>query len=172
MMVDRLFATVYGFADPIKDAIVELVHHFVDGGKPEVRAMLNDDRKDTFVIPELNVTLRYLLQTAGTLWGRKSVNKDMWVHIARKRAEKTLRSYSVIFDDMRWPNEFDMIRQMGGACIKIIRPEHQGGDSSIGEGLLNQHPFDRTIINDGDLTQFRTRVGELVSDYLLPKANL
>jgi hypothetical protein len=41
--------------------------------------------------------------------------------LAEKKALKALKSYSVIFDDMRFPNEFEMVKRNGGMCIRIDR---------------------------------------------------
>lgn len=49
-----------------------------------------------------------LLQLLGTEWGRKHLGEDIWVMIAKNRADRLLKEADVvIFDDARFENELD-----------------------------------------------------------------
>ncbi|MFS6706496.1 hypothetical protein WHK35_14280, partial [Staphylococcus aureus] len=51
-----------------------------------------------------------LLQMLGTDWGRKTINENIWVSIAQKRAAAALAENPktlVIVGDCRFPNEFE-----------------------------------------------------------------
>jgi hypothetical protein len=86
--------------------------------------------------------------------------------LAEQKALKALKSYSVIFDDMRFPNEFEMVKRNGGRCVRIMRPGvGSRGDMGIGEGLLDNHEFDATIFNNGSLNELKQNVWCL-ADYL------
>jgi len=88
---------------------------------------------------------------------------------AEQKALKALKSYSVIYDDMRFPNEFEMVKRNGGFCVRISRPgEGSRGDTSIGEGLLDSHNFDAYITNDGTLEDLKRFVWQ-AADYLESK---
>jgi hypothetical protein len=164
MLTEQLFGMTISFAAPFYDFIVQIAAPFLPGGAHEARAWLLDERKDCKVIPELGVTLRFLLQSIGTHWGRRHVHNELWTMIAEKKAQKALKSYSVIFDDMRFPDEYAMVKRNGGKNIRIIRPGRVVGDTSIGEGLLDRLTFDYTILNDGSLTDLRQTVGEVAED--------
>jgi hypothetical protein len=158
MLTEKLFGMTQSFAAPFYDFIIQIAAPFMQGGEQEVREWLRDERKDKALIPGLGVTLRSMLQTIGTNWGRDCVHAQLWTMLAEKKAQQALRSSSVIFDDMRFPNEFEMIKRNGGKCIRIDRPGEARGDTSIGEGLLNNHPFDLNIYNDGTLADLRQNV--------------
>lgn len=172
-LVTPLYANLISFSLPLKAMIVEVMSRLSGEHSSSMWRIINSDEKDTHIIPGIGVTPRYLMQTLGTNWGRQMIHPNLWVKIAEARAESIMKKgYSVVFDDMRFPNEHEFIKRAGGVAIKIIRPNHTGGDGSIGEGLLDRHPFDRTIINDGDLTALNGKVGALVREYLGPKADL
>lgn len=161
MLTERLFGITQSFAEPMYDSVIRVAAPFI-GSEAETRLWLSDERKDHAAVPELNVTLRYMLQTLGTKWGRACVHNDVWTLYAEKKAQKALRSYSVIFDDMRFPNEFEMVKRNGGFNVRIVRPGPDRGDTSIGEGLLDSHEFDFTIHNTGTLSDLRMHVSLLV----------
>jgi hypothetical protein len=146
----------------------EIAAPFLPGGEAEVRQWLSDERKDKALIPGLGVTLRSMLQTIGTNWGRDCINAQLWTMLAEQKALKALKSYSVIFDDMRFPNEFAMIKRNSGKCIRIHRPGvGSRGDTGIGEGLLDNHDFDFDIYNEHSLADLKKNVwyvADLISD--------
>lgn len=159
MLTERFFGLTQSFAAPFYDFIIQIAAPFLPGGEAEVRQWLSDERKDKAVIPHLGVTLRWMLQSIGTQWGRDCIHAQLWTMLAEQKAQKALQSYSVIFDDMRFPNEFEMVRRNGGKCIRIHRPGvGSRGDTATGEGLLDKHKFDFNIYNDGALDDLKKNV--------------
>jgi hypothetical protein len=159
MLTERFFGLTQSFAGPFYGFITEIAAPFLPGGEAEVRQWLSDERKDKALIPGLGVTLRSMLQTIGTNWGRDCVNAQLWTMLAEQKALKALKSYSVIFDDMRFPNEFAMIKRNSGKCIRIHRPGvGSRGDTGIGEGLLDNHDFDFDIYNEHSLADLKKNV--------------
>ena len=157
MLTERLFGLTQSFAEPLYRIVFDTASPFFVGGATEIRQWLQDDRKDKALIPGLGVTLRHMLQTAGTTWGRDCIHKDLWTMIAEQKARKALQSFSVIFDDMRFPNEFEMVKRLGGKCVRISRPGEPRGDTSIAEGLLDRHEFDAHIFNTGTLEELKLK---------------
>jgi hypothetical protein len=110
---------------------------------------------------------RKLLQWWGTEY-RRTQDPEYWIKEARRRAIASGASV-VIFDDMRFPNEYDMVGDMGGVRIKVSRlgyksdvPEH------ISETALDDYPFDvRIAVRNGLLPLLKSTavhiVGELTS---------
>lgn len=88
------------------------IDRFVEGGDRE------------YVLPEIGVSTRRIMQTLGTEWGRHCIDENLWAKIAQARI-KTLLSHgvSVVIDDMRFMNEMDHVLQIGGVCYRIIRPD-------------------------------------------------
>lgn len=107
------------------------------------------------------LTPRRLMQTLGTEWGRNHIHQDLWIKVAHDQI-KSLRSRGlpVVVDDMRFPNELGLIKQMGGDAIKVIRPDITLLDSRSheSEAGLHAYDFDFHLFNDGTLDQLRSKV--------------
>jgi hypothetical protein len=93
----------------------------------DARRYLYHDRKA--VIPGIGVTGRHLLQTLGTDWGRKLISRRLWLNLWRRSLEEISRAAVsrnvvafVVVDDVRFPDEADMIRRLGGRMWMIERP--------------------------------------------------
>lgn len=70
------------------------------------------------------VTARDILLTLGTEWGRQQVNYRLWTTCARRRIERSLRAgISVVVTDVRFQNEADVIKDMGGELWRVERPQ-------------------------------------------------
>jgi CRP/FNR family transcriptional regulator len=60
------------------------------------------------------------MQTLGTEWGRQCMDADIWV---RAWAARAALLTSAVADDVRFQNEADMIRNLGGVIIRVMRSE-------------------------------------------------
>jgi len=71
-------------------------------------------------------TWRWAAQSIGTEWGRETIGEDLWVNLT----EKKIREYAavaeaagvepcIVFDDIRFPNEVELIRRLGGQVWRI-----------------------------------------------------
>ncbi len=111
------------------------------------------------IIPELGVSARHMMQTLGTEWGRACIHPDFWVMIARAKVQRIMNDGgSVVIDDVRFPNEASMIRDLGGELWRIDRPgvTYNGDHSS--EGGLEDITPDRVIVNDGTIAQLKEKI--------------
>ena len=64
-------------------------------------------------------SIQYALNTLGTDWGRHMMNEDLWADAAIR----TVKPGRVnIFDNVRFPNEFDKIKNAGGMLVHISNP--------------------------------------------------
>lgn len=93
------------------------------------------------------VTPRVLMQTLGTEWGRK-INPDVWLNVWRSQLPG---DGWVLVPDVRFDNEAEAIRSMGGKIIIITRkqtaemaavPAHQS------EAGIAKHKSDIIFRND------------------------
>lgn len=90
-------------------------------------------------------TARHAMQTLGTEWGRKHLGEDFWV----KRWMSGVKDYAfVVVDDVRFPNEVDAVRSLGGKVIRVCRESCELGDGHASEnpGVLGA---DFQVWNDG-----------------------
>jgi hypothetical protein len=110
---------------------------------------------------------RVLLQWYGTEY-RRAQDKDYWVKRGMYSAANSGADL-VVFDDVRFPNEYTYIGAAGGVRVKVSRlgwksdvPEHES------ETALNDHAFDVSLaVADGRLPLLKSTfvhlVGELTS---------
>lgn len=103
-------------------------------------------------------TARQLLQTLGTEWGRQIVHPEIWIRHAEQRIDyfKTTRVPGIVFDDVRFDNEAQMIRDAGGFVIRIRRNVGELMTHASEKGV-NPTLVHASIGNDGDVKEM-TRV--------------
>ncbi len=100
----------------------------------------------------LSVSPRHLLQTLGTEWGRVLVNRQIWVGITVNKIQRLLKAgHKVVVDDMRFDNEYDVLRDLGALMVMVKRPHVQVPNVHLSEGLLDHRGFHHKIHNDSDL---------------------
>lgn len=65
-------------------------------------------------------TPRHILQTLGTDWGRMMVGSNIWVEAMRNRILAS-DAPVVIIDDLRFENEWALVKELGGIVIRLER---------------------------------------------------
>ena len=136
---------VMAFATPLKRMAVNfLVDNY---GYDQSHAELYLAHK-TIKIPELGVTMRHLLQTLGTDWGRQLIDPYLWTNIAADEIAEHMEWTDVVVDDVRFESEASLIRDFGGLVIHLVRP---GGviDHHASEAGIAIKPDDVIITNNG-----------------------
>ena len=116
------------------------------------------DRKDE-PIPNFpdGVTVRHMLQTLGTEWGRVSIYQSIWVNIAMRKAKDHLGQRLIIFDDIRFENEVWAIKGLGHRheiltqIVHISRNAHEPDqkDLHVSEAGLPNYLIDKWVTVDG-----------------------
>ena len=146
-------------AEPMKQMLRVLLQY---RGAPagQINRMLEGDLKEV-PTPYLNGrTPRYAMQTLGTEWGRELMAEDFWIGAARDRIEQSPR---VVVSDIRFGNEADLIRELGGTLYRIEREGQTVTDLHPSEVEITTMPVDATIVNDAPSGEvFTERVGRLV----------
>lgn len=145
-----------GFADKLKDIAHELYHW--DGMKPKEYYEIYPDRKNE-ILPTIKKTVRQIWIELGIKM--REIYEDTWIKCALLEDCNIL-----LISDLRFPNEFDAIKKMGGYCIRIKRPSIPDTDDVADNALKNCVTWDDTIINDGDLKQFSNIILKSVERYL------
>lgn len=80
---------------------------------------------------------RVLLQLLGTNWGRNTIDQNIWVNSWKRDLNIIRQSTSnekkliVICDDLRFDNEAEAVRFLGGSVVKLL------GEQRSGETLTN-----------------------------------
>lgn len=151
----------YAFADPIKKAASEMfgipLHHFYD-----------EDLKES-TNNFWGYSPRQMIQMLGTEGGRDLFREDIWV----KRGEVEWSNFcatnvnkkGMVFTDVRFENEAEMIRLAGGSIIHVFRDSAQQINAHISEaGIEVDEVKDWVIHNNGTLSELFKSVDLIVGD--------
>jgi hypothetical protein len=81
---------------------------------------LDGNLKETPLKELMGKTPRHVMQTLGTEWGRRCIASDIWVNLAKSQCVSFLENgFDVVVDDIRFDNEADMIKSIGGKICAI-----------------------------------------------------
>jgi hypothetical protein len=139
------------FADPLKKMILTLL---LTRGVPEqvaTRALWGDLKE--MPLRELEGhTSRWAMQTLGTEWGRNTIGTSLWINAWKDTIKaKPL----VVVDDIRFPNEVDIVHELDGCVIRIDREGGGSSDAHPSEMYIRHLPVDGTINNGGTLDRLQ-----------------
>jgi hypothetical protein len=142
-------------------ALLECAGHHED-----VAAYLIRARKEEPTILPYNVTVRHMMRTLGTEWGRTCMGPEFWADIWRMRVDAAWSAgQRVVCDDMRYPNELAMVQRLDGEAWRITRPAIQpplDDDGHASDGALEEprQLWHHYIRNDGTVEMLLQYVDE------------
>jgi hypothetical protein len=177
-LIDEHAYESISFAETLKDAASSIFgwnRTMLEGATAEARAAR--ETKDEWWSDRLgfDVSPRYMLQFMGTEVMRNNLHNDIWaLSVERKLIQQAIErpSQNFVISDVRFPNEVDMIRRLGGRIWHIQRgdlPEWFGkNDPSIHESerAWNNTMFDATIYNNGSIEQMCGTIDVLLDNLL------
>lgn len=114
------------------------------------------------------ITVREFMQRVGTEGGRMGVHPDIWVNAVLGG----YHSYNHwIISDLRFPNEAERIRALGGYLVKVIRDElNTKSDNHSSENALDEFDkWDYIIYNNSDLESLSDTV-DAMYDSIMKKS--
>lgn len=137
------------FADPMREALLRLnpsiPYMGLDVGiklATAVRLMgWESVKRET---PEV----RDLLQRFGTEVGREMFGENFWVDLAISKIQP---GDKIVFSDVRYKNEADAIRSIGGLIIRVNRDGVVAANDHSSEHDLDDYDFDLVVDNNGSL---------------------
>lgn len=150
------------FAGTLKAMIRTLLNDIAIDDR-SIERMIEGDLKEE-PVDGLDVTPRRLMQSLGGEWGRDCVRKDLWVHIVRLKVQAWQLiggGRDIVIDDMRYPNELDLIHELGGVPVRIVRPGIADATGHQSEGALNDIPMD-VIYNSASIQSLHEATDGLV----------
>jgi len=144
-LVDGMGFERYSFADPIKE--------MARVGLGLTQDQLYGDSKDK-VDDLYGCTPRKILQTLGTEWGRELIDGNIWIKAMERKAAE---SGFMVVPDIRFENEADSIRRLGGIVVHIT-----GRDGSVeshkSESGVDVKDDDYVIENSGTLQEYEEKI--------------
>ena len=182
----------FAFADPLKDATAAIFgwdRALLEGDTKESREFR--EKRDEFWSARLgwDVTPRKALQRMGTEAGREVFGDDVWIAALEKRIHNLDK---VVVTDVRFQNEIEAIRSVGGKVIRVKRGvepvwypvAHQQNTNPPNRAMFREdmmdyaYPeihqsewdwigsnFDAIILNEGTIEDLRGNVKEMLRAY-------
>ena len=141
-------AVILSFATPIK----QMLEVILPGKK-----YLNFKEEPIPHFPD-NINVRRMLQSLGTEWGREKIYPNIWVDLAYKAALPYIGKKTIIFDDIRFPNEGWAIRRWGcthEVITEVVHISRKGyepdeNDHHVSEAGLPRGMIDKWVsVEDG-----------------------
>lgn len=155
-------ATVCSFATPLRRML------FYGLGIPI--EVMNDKALKEVELPAYGKSARQLMQTLGTEWGRNMVHPDVWVSAWLETVKDAERGGArvILVDDVRFENEVQAIKDVGGVIIRVVRNEmvYADGDNHASEAGIAKLNEDMHYLNEVPLSQFEfvESVEKLIGD--------
>jgi hypothetical protein len=145
------------FADPMRDAIYTL-NPIVFNLNSRVADLVDEYGWD---VAKANPEVRRLLQVFGTDVGRKMFNENFWVDIALAGLHDKHR---VVVSDVRFPNEAEAIKKLGGQVWRINRHNHTPVNGHKSEHAMDNYMFKHVLYNDGTIDDLADEVFMLAKE--------
>jgi hypothetical protein len=140
-------SNLLSFAYPMYQALSAMTGHSV------IWLMKNKDETIN------GITVRHLLQTLGTEWGRETIGNDWWVNLLKTRLVERLQTEDLtIVTDIRFDNEAQLIRDNGGEIWHIFRDVEIMPHAS--ENGITPYSNDHIILNNLSIDELKVKVLE------------
>lgn len=144
------------FAETLKQMLIPMLEAL---GYDNVGANYLVNSAKQVVVNDAGVSVRHMLQTLGTEYGRTCIHPDIWVRCWKGRAQ---RFDAVVADDVRFPNEAKIIKLLGGEMWRVDRPDAVRTFDHASEGSLDTyHEFDRHITNEGTIDDLISKLQDI-----------
>lgn len=104
-------------------------------------------------------TARQAMVGIGSDFGRAMLGNRYWADAAMRQAEAHLKAgRSVVFDDMRFPEELAAVHDAGGTSVEVLASVSRRVSSAVAaDGLLEPYEMDHIILNDGSLSELTSK---------------
>jgi hypothetical protein len=101
--------------------------------------------------PCFGAEFRGVLQRLGTDVARDMFGQNVWVDAALAKHV----GGSVVYADVRFPNEADAIYEAGGVVGRITRPGRAPVNGHVSEIAMDGYPVSFVVANDRDMSRLR-----------------
>ena len=98
------------------------------------------------------------MQTLGNGWGRKMIHREIWINALRNRLTLSRSYWPLVITDVRYENEAQTVRDMGGWIVHVRRPQLPYTDMHESESDLVIQKSDGIVYNDDDLAALQSTV--------------
>jgi hypothetical protein len=165
-LVEKYDCIKIAFADPIKE-IIKILFNLSD-------EQLYGDKKEEVDV-NWGVSPRNIMQFIGTEIFRNKIGAllpeikdDFWVKSFEAKIKHMDNNKIILVSDVRFQNEVDVIKKLGGIIIKVERPAMKMDyDAHISESLIdNITNYNYLIKNDKTLELLYIELESVVNKYI------
>lgn len=104
---------------------------------------LYGDRKEEPLELLSGRSARYAMQKLGDEWGRQQMHPAFWLNLWKQRMKDF--EGKVVVDDLRYPNEHEVIKSLGGVVIRVQRHGYEYSTEHSSE--MHELPCDHAVVN-------------------------
>lgn len=141
------------FAAPLKESVAALFDIPVEQletwkNDPHAIVSIGIAVEEGWMVGGRTMTVRQFLQRYGTEAHRECFGDGFWIDLAAAeiRHKAFQQNLNVVVTDVRFDNEAELIRTLGGQVVRIWRPEAEHSDDSHASEQLPQ--ADYAIVNN------------------------
>ena len=158
LITDAFGGQTIAFADPIKNVVEHIFQLPVQGVGLEDHQAYDQFKRTrmTFDLPKFNmmsIEARHVVREIGMLM-REYDDKQFNKYVKEKIESDPNKIWVVT--DLRFDNEYTMLKSIGAKVVKITRPAYTY-DGHITEREFNDSLVDYTLMNDGSLDYLKIR---------------
>jgi len=165
-LVEKHGFTRYAFADALRMAALELdpIVTPVDtvGGSLRLSDVV---RQVGWEGAKAHAEVRRTLQRFGQ--GIRKIDPDFWLRHVLEQIDA--RVGHAVITDVRYPNEAEAIRVLGGELVRVVRPGADNSDTHESETALDDYPEDWRVPNDASLGSLHDFADAIVEHLLRVK---
>lgn len=161
---DKFGAVIVPFAKPLKSMISAL-------GVPDVHLYGTPAQKEQPLAMLGGKSARHAMQYLGTEWARDCIDPNLWVN-AWDTAVRHAPTPIVVSDDLRFENEAEAIKKLGGMIIRVVRDPDDANRREGAGSLHRSQEFwkinpDCVIVNSRGLAELSINVQFVVANRFL-----
>ncbi len=166
MLETKFFYLRASFADPLKAMTRALLKECLLPDE-EIERYMTEAKEEAIEL--VGKSYRYLARTLGTEWGRLTIKESLWIDIMQGKIDAaSVLPTGFCVDDMRFPNELEMLKRNGFKLVKIVRDTKR--DSSQDQhasdtALRDFDGFDYVIDNNGSYAELSEKLKQIVLHY-------
>ena len=156
----------YSFAGPLKKACQEIFMFSDEQTEGHLKEM-HDER--------WNISARKVFQIFGTEMFReklgdffpemKHIQENFWIYrfeMWYKNLKKTNPNVKVVVTDIRFPNEAEIVKKLGGKIIKVERNTSMSIDNHASEKNIDLIKGDITLTNNDTLEKYYEKIENIL----------
>lgn len=155
----------YAIAKPLKD-ICKILFNF---SNEQLYGDLKEE-KDSY----WKITPRHAMEFIGTDLIRHqfdqlipNLKNSFWLQHFKLVYDNSLKNKNIVISDIRFQNEVDMIHQLNGIIIKVIRPSVKQEFTHIAEeGIKKIHTYDYFIENSSTIPKLHINIDYVINNIL------